>query len=292
MEALHQSQAVFAMGEAAVAQARPSPETRNCASGDQLRFILKSHHHLRPTVAEERLTFLRHQRVEIFDAEGVSLLCSAKGVTLCKKNVEWQTCLKLITTPWISGTYLENLFFATRSCPENLLYVPKDSSSPIPSTCIDVVRQTKTDLDNSEESSIDDLWNSDEHKKNLSGSCIGSTRFRIQDKRPRKVYSKVEADRPKHKSHRDHKRRGQKCGHQFQNELKRKARQQWNVDTHKIQAFFRKPETTWKFEGNQQCPVLQENAYLPPRHRSEKLQCQQQARRDPQRWAKGDSLSL
>ena len=53
------------------------------------------------------------------------------------------------------------------------MYVPRESSLPIPSKCVDVVRQTTTGLDNSEESSIDDLWNMDGIEV-LCESWIGS----------------------------------------------------------------------------------------------------------------------
>ena len=45
--------------------------------------------------------------------------------------------------------------------PREHLYLPKESSFPILLKFIDVVRQTKTNLDTLEESSIDDLWNVD-----------------------------------------------------------------------------------------------------------------------------------
>ena len=49
------------------------------------------------------------------------------------------------------------------TCPYHVMlreqvYVPKESSFPIPSKYVDVVRQTTTDLENLQESSIDDLW--------------------------------------------------------------------------------------------------------------------------------------
>ena len=45
--------------------------------------------------------------------------------------------------------------------PREHLYVPKESSFPFPSEYIEVARETKTNLDNVEESSIDDLWSTD-----------------------------------------------------------------------------------------------------------------------------------
>ena len=43
--------------------------------------------------------------------------------------------------------------------PKDQLHVPKESSFPILSKHIDVVRQRNTNLDNLEESNVDDLWN-------------------------------------------------------------------------------------------------------------------------------------
>ena len=43
--------------------------------------------------------------------------------------------------------------------PREQWYVPKESSFPMPSKYMDVVRQIKTNPDNLEESSTDDLWN-------------------------------------------------------------------------------------------------------------------------------------
>ena len=75
---------------------------------------------------------------------------------------------------------LETLFIATMSCPENSVYVPKESSFPIPSKYIDFVRETKTNnLDNLEESSNSESWSR-------------SQRFRIMNKRPLQGYSQVD----------------------------------------------------------------------------------------------------
>ena len=48
--------------------------------------------------------------------------------------------------------------------PREQLYVSTEPSFPIPLKYIDVVRQTKTTMDNLEESNIDDLWNIDGHR--------------------------------------------------------------------------------------------------------------------------------
>ena len=71
------------------------------------------------------------------------------------------------------------MFWATcrhHVMPREQLCVPKESSFPTPSKYIDVVRHTKTNLDNLEESSIDDLWNND-GLGILSKCWSGSTRF-------------------------------------------------------------------------------------------------------------------
>ena len=74
--------------------------------------------------------------------------------------------------------------------PRKQLYVPKESSFPIPSKYIVVARQTSTSLDNLEENSVDELRNIDGNRI-LSESWSGSTRFRILNKRPPQGYSWV-----------------------------------------------------------------------------------------------------
>ena len=113
---------------------------------------------------------LRHQRVERFDAGGVPstlrrgvTLCNAQGVTLCEKKAELLTFLKLIATLWkqgkVSGRCLVKFFVITTQHPENSCRYRKSHHSQF----LEVVRQTKTNLDNSEESILEDLWNIDEH---------------------------------------------------------------------------------------------------------------------------------
>ena len=55
----------------------------------------------------------------------------------------------------------------------------------------DLTRQTKTDLDNSEENRIDDLRNIDRNRI-LSECWIGSTRFRILNHCPLQVHSWID----------------------------------------------------------------------------------------------------
>ena len=62
--------------------------------------------------------------------------------------------------------------------PRGQLYVPQESSIPVPPKYIDMNRQTRTNLDNPEETSIDDCWNVDGNKT-VSEDWIGFTRFHI-----------------------------------------------------------------------------------------------------------------
>ena len=57
----------------------------------------------------------------------------------------------------IYGVHLVNLFIATTFMPSEQWYVPTESSFPIPYQYIDVVRDTKTHLDNLEGSTTDGL---------------------------------------------------------------------------------------------------------------------------------------
>ena len=117
-----------------------------------------------------------------------------KGVTLCQKEVELQMFQKLIATLWKQGTFsgecLGKFIHRHHVMPREQLYVPKGSSFPMPSKYVYVVRQTKTDLDKSEECIIDDLWNIDGNTV-LSEKRIGFTSFRIVNKRPPNGYSGV-----------------------------------------------------------------------------------------------------
>ena len=65
---------------------------------------------------------------------------------------------------------------------------------------IDVGRQTRTNLDNAEESRINDSWNIEGHGI-FSGSWSGSTRFRILNKRPPQGYSWVDGRLTKNTIH-------------------------------------------------------------------------------------------
>ena len=89
------------------------------------------------------------------------------------------------------------------------LYGLEELSFQIPLTYIDVLRRSKTNLDNSEESIANELWNIEE-KQFLSKSWSGSTRLRSIKKRPRQGCSSVAGRFTK--SHRDKKRFGQRCG--------------------------------------------------------------------------------
>ena len=109
-------------------------------------------------------------------------------MTLGKRKAELQTLLMLISTLWkqgkMSGGCLGNFFVATRSCPEHTCMYRKKSSVPIPSTFIDVVRETKNQSGEfGRENSVDDFWNIDEDRTH-SESWIGSTRFFMLNKGP------------------------------------------------------------------------------------------------------------
>ena len=58
------------------------------------------------------------------------------------------------------------------------MYVPKESSFPIPSKYIDVARQSKNKLDKLRESNTDLLWNIDE-KKNSHVWVTGKFFFKV-----------------------------------------------------------------------------------------------------------------
>ena len=95
---------------------------------------------------------LRHQRVGSFDVERVPsalaearvTLCRAQGVALCKKQAELQTFMELIAKLWkqgkICGVCLWT-FCRHHVAPREQVYAPKESSFPIPSKYIVVVRQ-------------------------------------------------------------------------------------------------------------------------------------------------------
>ena len=197
----------------------------------------------------------------------IPLLRARRGVTLCRAQgailrvkAEVQTFLKLIATLWkqgkISGVSRKNLFIATMSRQENKCMYRRESSLPIPSKYINDVKQTKP------------IWTI------LSECQSGSTRFRILNKRPYQDCSWVDGRiKPKHKSHRDQKRFGQKCGYLCPNVFKRKQNSNgiWINPKYKLHArrgnfticflttlknltpLFRTSERSWKFQWNQQC---------------------------------------
>ena len=117
-----------------------------------------------------------------------------KGVTLCKKQTELRTseadleAVEAREDCWsISGEFI----YRHHVRPREHLYLPKESSFPILFEYTDVVRQTKTNLDNLEESSIDGLWHIGGNRI-LSENWSGSTRFRILNKRPHQGSSRVD----------------------------------------------------------------------------------------------------
>ena len=86
-----------------------------------------------------------------------------------------------------SGAFL----YLRHVMPREHPYVLKESSFATPLKCIDVVRQTKTNLDTLEGRSIDDKWNLDGNRI-LFRSWSGSTRLRILNRRPHNVSSWVD----------------------------------------------------------------------------------------------------
>ena len=158
------------------------------------------------------------------------------------------------------------------------------------------MRQTKTDVDdvdNSEESSVDDLWNVVGNTV-LSEKRIGFTSFRILNKRPPHGYSWDDGRLTKAQVTSRPERFVQMCGHPCPTCAQKKAKQQWDVQKpehtsctsqgenlryssqrkwNKLTPSFRTPESSWRFQWNQQCHALHVHASPPPRHRCRKLQC-------------------
>ena len=124
-------------------------------------------------------------------------------------------------------------FYCHFVMPREHLYVPKDSSSPIPSKCIDVVRQTKT---------------------NLAGSVVIYVQMRSKEA---KQQWDTEKNKTKYKLHA--RRRQVKIF--FLTKLKN------------LTPLFGTPERSWKFQWHQQCLGLHDYASPPPRHRRRTLQC-------------------
>ena len=88
------------------------------------------------------------QKVENFDAGGVPSICTWRGVTLCSAQEGFLE-------------YLWSVIHHHEVVPREQIARTEESSFPIPSTQINVVRQTKTNLDKLVESSIDDIWSID-----------------------------------------------------------------------------------------------------------------------------------
>ena len=79
-------------------------------------------HNVTPHATRESRASTRRQYPLLW-ARRSATLCSAQGVTLCRKKVEFQIFLKLIATLWkpgkVSGVCPENLLTATTLCPAN-----------------------------------------------------------------------------------------------------------------------------------------------------------------------------
>ena len=176
--------------------------------------------------------------------------------------------------------------------PREPLYLPKESSFPVPSKDLDVVRPKETNLDSVKENSTDDVWNIDGHRI-LSERPSVSTRFRILNKRPPQGCSWVDGRLTKTKvtsrpgtislevwssvSKCAQKKAKRQCG--IDKPYFQAARQKMKIhdillhEVEEVDAIIRKPQRLWTFQWTQQCHALQENASQPPRHRSRKLQC-------------------
>ena len=116
---------------------------------------------------------LRHQRVEGMDAGGVpSTLGEAMGDPV--QSVKGDSLQEEGGVADFSGADRDAVEaredfwrmageFTCRNhvVPSEIVCVPKEPSVPIPLEYTNVVRQTSTDLDNLQESSIDDFWNID-----------------------------------------------------------------------------------------------------------------------------------
>ena len=67
--------------------------------------------------------------------------------------------------------------------PRVKLYSPREESFPIPLKYIDVSRTTQTNLDDMQESRIDDYWNID-GSRDVSDSWTGFTQFTLLEEKP------------------------------------------------------------------------------------------------------------
>ena len=93
------------------------------------------------TLSESRE--IRREESTLFCGRGEErTLCSAHGITLCKKMAGLQTLLK----GKISGVCLGNVLIAFMSRPEENCVYRKSYLSQVPSNYVDVVRQTKTEV--------------------------------------------------------------------------------------------------------------------------------------------------
>ena len=66
--------------------------------------------------------------------------------------------------------------------PRVKLYSPREVSFPFPLKCIDVSRNTHTNLDVKQEKRIDDDWNID-GSRDLSVPCTGFTQFTVLEEK-------------------------------------------------------------------------------------------------------------
>ena len=128
-----------------------------------------------------------HQRVDSSDTEGVpSALGEARGVVLLQAARGSPSQEEVMEARGDFISVSGELVYHHLVMPRIQLYVPTESSFPLPIKFIDVVGEPETNVDHLEETMIDDFWTVDESQV-PSDSWSGPTRFRIITKRPPKV---------------------------------------------------------------------------------------------------------
>ena len=156
---------------------------------------------LRQAGHARRQTF-RHQRVESFDAGAVPFFDEARS-DLLQSSREYFSARRRRSADFsetdrdatearedfwsLSGEFM----YRHDVVPREQWYMSKESSIPSTTKYIDVVRQAKSNLDKLEESSIDDLWNTDGKELSLK-SGTNSRDSDIPNKRPPQDHSWVD----------------------------------------------------------------------------------------------------
>ena len=184
----------------------------------------------------------RHQRVESLDAERApSSLGAVKGGVADFSEGDRDT-MEAWRDFWkMFGEFV----YRHRVMPRDQLYVPKDSSFPIPSEYTDVARQTKHNLDCLAESSVDDFWNIDGHRI-LIESRSGSTRFRILNNRPHPGYSWVDSRMTNAHVTSRPETIWPEVWSSVSKIAQKQAKQKWDIEEPRIQAARQKRQISWK----------------------------------------------